>query len=193
MDHSPNEAPQNAMSNTNGLCSGIISSWLTSSASRICSYQQVDDHRKSRRPTYKTIKQADRVRQSHKDFIKQSYLRSQSHIHTSPKHVMAFQINTLRLDSTHPDTYNLVRFNGCLHMWWIPLLTPELCVTGVTMNQFSLTTRLVLNEFQASCYSHHRSQSALGEIFRVVLQWSGRNPMAPVSGCPWWCPICITR
>jgi len=62
MDHSPNEAPQNAMSNTNGLCSGIISSWLTSSASRICSYQQVDDHRKSRRPTYKTIKQADRVR-----------------------------------------------------------------------------------------------------------------------------------
>jgi len=40
---------------------------------------------------------------------------------------------------------------------------PELCVTSVTMNQFSLTTRLALNEFQASCYSHHRSQSALGE------------------------------
>ena len=29
--------------------------------------------------------------------------------------------------------------------------------------------------------------------FRVALQWSGRNSMAPVSGCPWWCPICITR
>jgi len=77
-------------------------------------------------------------------------------------------INTLRLDSTHPDTYNLVGFSGCSHLWWIPLLTPELltpelCVTSVTMDQFSLTTRLALNEFQASCYSHHRSQSALGE------------------------------
>ena len=28
----------------------------------------------------------------------------------------------------------------------------------------SLTTRLALNEFQASYYSHHRSQSALGEL-----------------------------
>ncbi|QCE03762.1 hypothetical protein DEO72_LG8g1788 [Vigna unguiculata] len=32
-----------------------------------------------------------------------------------------------------------------------------------------------------------------GETFRVALQWSGRNSMAPVSGCPWWCPICMTR
>ncbi|QCD94917.1 hypothetical protein DEO72_LG5g3007 [Vigna unguiculata] len=24
--------------------------------------------------------------------------------------------NTLRLDSTHPDTYNLVGFSGCLHL-----------------------------------------------------------------------------
>jgi len=72
-------------------------------------------------------------------------------------------INILRLDSTHPDTYNLVEFSGCLHLWWIPLLTPKLCVTSVLMNQFSLTTRLTLNEFRASCYSHHRSQSALSE------------------------------
>ncbi|QCD96349.1 hypothetical protein DEO72_LG6g1051 [Vigna unguiculata] len=48
--------------------------------------------------------------------------------------------NTLRLDSTHPDTYNSVGFSGCLHLWWIPLLDlelldPELCVTSVTMNQ----------------------------------------------------------
>ncbi|QCE06144.1 hypothetical protein DEO72_LG9g1155 [Vigna unguiculata] len=53
--------------------------------------------------------------------------------------------NTLRLDSTHPDTYNLVGFSGCLHLWWIPLLNPELliselCVISVTMNQISLTT-----------------------------------------------------
>jgi len=57
---------------------------------------------------------------------------------------MTFQINTLRLDLTHLDTYNLVGFSGCLHLWWIPLLTPELltpelCVTSVTMNQFPHT------------------------------------------------------
>jgi len=88
-------------------------------------------------------------------------------------------LNTLRLDSTHPDTYNLVRFSGCLHLWWIPLLTPELldpelCNTSVTMNQISLTTRLALNEFQASCYSHHGSQSALSETNRL-LRVSGCN------------------
>jgi len=49
-----------------------------------------------------------------------------------------------------------------LHLWWISLLDSELliselCVTSVTINQISLTTRLALNEFQASCYSHHRS------------------------------------
>jgi len=73
-----------------------------------------------------------------------------------------FSNNTLDSNSTHPDTYNLVGFNGCLHFWWIPLLTPELCVTSVTMNQ-SPHTRLALNEFQVSCYSHHKSQSALSE------------------------------
>ncbi|QCD93195.1 hypothetical protein DEO72_LG5g1267 [Vigna unguiculata] len=36
------------------------------------------------------------------------------------------------------------------------------------------------------------SLESLGETFGVALQWSRRNSMAPVSGCPWWCPICIT-
>ena len=39
------------------------------------------------------------------------------------------------------------------------------------MNQFSLTTRLALNEFRVSCYSYHMSQSALGEtnwLLRVL-------------------------
>jgi len=90
-----------------------------------------------------------------------------------------FTDTTLRHNSTHPDTYNLVGFSGCLHLWWIPLLTPELltpelCVTSVTMNQFFLTTRLALNEFQASCYSHHRTQSTLGETNRP-LRVSGCN------------------
>jgi len=39
----------------------------------------------------------------------------------------------------------------------------------------------------------HNSLGSLGETFRVALQWSGRNSMAPVSGCSWWCPICMTR
>jgi len=87
--------------------------------------------------------------------------------------------NTLRLDSTHPDTYNLVGFSRCLHLWWISLLTlelltPKLCVTSGTINQFSLTTRLALNEFQASCYSHHKSQFALGET-HWLLKVSGCN------------------
>ncbi|QCD90576.1 hypothetical protein DEO72_LG4g1533 [Vigna unguiculata] len=42
------------------------------------------------------------------------------------------------------------------------------------MDQFSLTTRLALNEFQASCYSHHRSQSALSET-NWLLRASGCN------------------
>jgi len=41
--------------------------------------------------------------------------------------------------------------------------------------------------------SVHNSLGSLSETFRVALQWSGRNSMAPVSGCPWWFPICITR
>ena len=106
--------------------------------------------------------------------------QSQQHIHHTVKYIFIIpypynnqtcydsSFNTLRLDSTHPDTYNLVGFSRCLHLWWIPLLTPELldpelCNTSVTMNQISLTTRLALTGFQASCYSHHKSQSALGE------------------------------
>jgi len=39
----------------------------------------------------------------------------------------------------------------------------------------------------------HNSLGSLGDTFRVALKWSGRNSMAPISGCPWWCPICMTR
>jgi len=100
-----------------------------------------------------------------------------SHPYNQPN-MLWLSFNTLRLDSTHPDTYNLVGFSGCLHLWWIPLLDPELldlepCNTSVMMNQISLTTRLALTGFQASYYSHHRSQSALGET----------NWLLRVSGC----------
>ena len=106
-------------------------------------------------------------------------------------------LNTLRLDSTHPDTYNLVGFSGRSHLWWIPLLDSELliselCVTSVTMNQISLTTRLALNEFQASCYSHHGSQSALSET-NWPLRVSGCSPYLEslpsyTDGAPPWAP-----
>ena len=108
----------------------------------------------------------------------QSDILSQSNIHTSSKHVMTFQINTLRLDSTHPDTYNLVGFSGFLHLWWIPLLTPELLTSElcVTMNQFP----------------SHKSQSTLSET-NWLLRVSGCNPYLEslpsyIDGAPPWTP-----
>ncbi|QCD78804.1 hypothetical protein DEO72_LG1g2440 [Vigna unguiculata] len=95
------------------------------------------------------------------------------------------------------------------------LLDLELCVASVTMNQISLTTSPYLESLPGytdgappwtptnrghgitsrpltrspeAC----NSLESLGETFGATLQWSGRNSMAPVSGCPWWCPICIT-
>ena len=53
-------------------------------------------------------------------------------------------------------------------------------------------TRLALNEFQASCYSHHRSQSALSET-NWLLRVSGCNPYLEslpsyIDGAPPWTP-----
>ena len=84
-----------------------------------------------------------------------------------------------------------------MHLWWISLLDSkllisELCVTSVTINQISLTTRLALNELQASCYSHHRSQSALSET-NWPLRVSGCSPYLEslpsyTDGAPSWAP-----
>ena len=57
----------------------------------------------------------------------------------------------------------------------------------------SLTTRLALNEFQASCYSHHKSQSALSET-NWLLRVSGCDPYLEslpsyTDGTPPWTPI----
>jgi len=54
-------------------------------------------------------------------------------------------------------------------------------------------TRLALNEFQASCYSHHRSQSALSET-NWLLRASGCNPYLEslpsyTDGVPSWYPL----
>jgi len=47
MGHSPKEKPKRKLkSNPRGLCSGITTSLLSTSVPRICSHQQVDDHRK---------------------------------------------------------------------------------------------------------------------------------------------------
>jgi len=50
-------------------------------------------------------------------------------MHMPTNHVMTLQTIHQDSDMTHPDTYNLVGFSGCLHLWWISLLTPELSVT----------------------------------------------------------------
>jgi len=104
---------------------------------------------------------------------------------------MTFQINTLRLDSTHPDTYNLVGFSRCLHLWWIPLLPPSY-VLQVLQWINPPHTRLALNEFRASCYSHHKSQSALSET-NWPLRVSGCSPYLEslpsyINGAPPWTP-----
>ena len=52
---------------------------------------------------------------------------------------------------------------------------------------------LLLLFYECWSVSACNSLGSLGETSGATLQWSGRNPMAPVSGCPWWCPICITR
>ena len=56
----------------------------------------------------------------------------------------------------------------------------------------SLTQKVSLNEFQASCYSHHRSQSALSETNRL-LRVLGCNPYLEslpnyIDGAPPWTP-----
>jgi len=106
----------------------------------------------------------------------QSNIFSSPHIHIATKHVMT-------LHSIHYDSTRLIRIRitwsdsadactcGGYLCSTLSCSIPELCNTSVMMNQISLTTRLALNEFQASCYSHHKSQSALGEtnwLLRVL-------------------------
>ncbi|QCD96547.1 hypothetical protein DEO72_LG6g1253 [Vigna unguiculata] len=50
-----------------------------------------------------------------------------------------------------------------------------------------------LHERSPRSVSACNSLGSLGETSGATLQWSGRNSMASVSRCPWWCPICITR
>jgi len=90
----------------------------------------------------------------------------------------------MTLHSIHYDSTRLIQIritwsdsaDACICGGYLcspPSCSHPSCVTSVTMNQISLTTRLALNEFRASCYSHHRSQSALGET----------NWLLRVSGC----------
>jgi len=41
------------------------------------------------------------------------------------------------------------------------------------------------------CVVHFKWIKGESRWIRVVLQWLGRNSMAPINGCPWWCPIYI--
>jgi len=46
MGHDPKESPKKLRSRPCRLCSGTITSLLPTGVPRICSHQQVDDHRK---------------------------------------------------------------------------------------------------------------------------------------------------
>jgi len=129
-------------------------------------------------------------------FNMQSNIFSSFHSHSNQT-CYDSSFNTLRLDSTHPDTYNSVGFSGRLHLWWIPLLDLSCSNLSHVLQvllwiKISPTTRLALNESQASCYSHHRSQSALSET-NWPLRVSGCSPYLEslpsyTDGAPPWTP-----
>ena len=131
------------MSSPSRLCSGTSITLMITGSSHLCSHQQVDDHCKRKDHTTKhTIKQQKgKLEPKLVLSCNQIYFHSPIYIHHPSMLWSSNQYTKTRLDSTHPDTYNLVGFSGCLHLWWIPLLTPELCVTSVTMNQ-SLTHKV---------------------------------------------------
>ena len=136
MGQSPKESPKKLRSSPCRLCSGTITSLLSTGVPHIYSYQHVDDHREREYHTAEHTNNKSRVSQSTKDFIhiiRYIFTISYTYINQA---CYDSSDNTLRHDSTHPDTSNLVGFSECSHLWWIPLLTPELCVTSVTVNQF---------------------------------------------------------
>jgi len=127
----------------------------------------------------------------------QSNIFSSSHIHIATKHVMT-------LHSIHYDSTRLIRIritwsdsaDACTcgeYPYSTLSCSSSSCVLQVLRwNQISLTTRLALNEFQASCYSHHRSQSALSET-NWPLRALGCSPYLEslpgyTDGAPPWAP-----
>jgi len=127
----------------------------------------------------------------------QSNIFSSSHIHIATKHIMT-------LHSIHYDPTRLIR----IRITWSD--SADACACGgylysnlsysnlsyvlqvLLWIKISLTTRLALNEFQASCYSHHRSQSALSET-NWPLRVSRCSPYLEslpsyTDGAPPWTP-----
>jgi len=108
----------------------------------------------------------------------QSNIFSSSHIHITTKHV-------LTLHSIHYNSTRLIRIritgsdsaDACTCGGYL-CLTLSCSILSYVLPvlrwiKISPTTRLALNEFQASCYSHHKSQSALSET----------NWLLGASGC----------
>ena len=123
MGHSPNKL----RSSPSQLCSGTSITLMITGSSHLCSHQQqVDDHCKRKDHTTKHTTTNRRVSQSptiqFHHAIKYTFTVNYTYVIQA---CYDFQINTLRLDSTHPDMYNQVGFSGCLHLWWISLLTPS--------------------------------------------------------------------
>jgi len=87
----------------------------------------------------------------------------------------------------------LVRFTGCLHLWW-PLLHCRVIANGFhpTMHKVSLqaSKTIILSKTRASCYSHHLSQYTLHEthwLFRVSGYTHYLNPYLIIytTAPPW--------
>ncbi|QCE00568.1 hypothetical protein DEO72_LG7g1858 [Vigna unguiculata] len=116
----------------------------------------------------------------------QSNIFSSSHIYITTTHVMT--LHSIHYDSTHPDTYNLVGFSRCPHLWWIPLLIselliPELCVTSVTMNQISLTTRITVGRLGDHSWKKGLGEPLLISPRRDQLAWASLSVPATIFTC----------
>ncbi|QCD99549.1 hypothetical protein DEO72_LG7g832 [Vigna unguiculata] len=73
-----------------------------------------------------------------------------------------------------------------------PERDPSALSEGLGKTMCCLDAWLFLDGMDPECDAYEELISGVGETSGVALQWSGCNSMASVSGCPWWCPICIT-
>jgi len=104
MGHNFKEKPnKNVKSSPSRLCNRIISPMLTTSTSRICSHQQIDDHHKSKRTTYRAIKQAKGKLEPKRFYHSIRYTFTVQYTYIIQA-CYDLPINTLRLDLTHLDT-----------------------------------------------------------------------------------------
>ncbi|QCD91431.1 hypothetical protein DEO72_LG4g2396 [Vigna unguiculata] len=107
-----------------------------------------------------------------------------SYTHLIHPYQQGFQVTHIVLLFLYPFNSSIRSLSYCARVFG---------VEGVLGRLLAYSRKMVLTwDETLDSWDACNSLGSLGETFGATLQWSGRNPMAPVSGCPWWCPICIT-